>query len=154
MCARVTAKVDFLWVKLSILFPMELTPKDWDVRKERDWTILSISGRIDSFNYDPFCQKLQDQVKAGAKKLALDLSRVRFLSLPSIKYLTNLATQLEDNGGNFALLAASEKLKRQIDIYATLKTMAVVRTTAELEDHESGAKPKRAQIPSKAHLEI
>ena len=113
---------------------MNVSVEEWDVRQEGDWSIVTISGRVDSFNYESFCKQLKALVHAGKNKLALDLSRVKFLSLPSIKYLTTLASELEKNGGNFALLAASEKLKRQIDIYATLKTMQVVRRENELRE--------------------
>lgn len=133
---------------------MDSTRKDWEVRHENDWSIMTIAGRIDSFNFEHFCGQLQKLADSGKKKIALDLSHVRFLSLPSIKFLTKLATNLEAGGGNFALLAASEKLKRQIDIYATLKTMQVLRTVAELIEWDNGPKPKKVPVPSKAHLEI
>lgn len=111
---------------------MEMEREAWEVRSERDWVIVAISGRIDSFNQDTFCGQVKGLVAEGKRHVALDLSKAKFLSLPSIKWLCSLAIELKEQGGQVALLAASEKLKRQIEIYASLEPIQVVRSKADL----------------------
>lgn len=111
---------------------MKQTQPAWDIKQQNEWTILAILGRIDSFNFQEFLAQVEGLKAAGRRQVAVDLSQAKFLSLPTIKLLADLATNLQQNDGNFALLAASEKLKRQIDIYASLTPMRVVRSSAEL----------------------
>jgi anti-anti-sigma factor len=111
---------------------MEIERETWEVRSERDWVIVAISGRIDSFNQDTFCGQVKTLVSQGRRRVAIDLSHAKFLSLPSIKWLCSLALELKEQGGQVALLSASEKLKRQIEIYASLEPMQVVRSEADL----------------------
>ncbi len=126
----------------------------WEVRKEKNWAVVAVAGRLDSFNFNQFCDQLESLIKGGESCLALDLSRTKFLSFLTIKYLTNLAEELEASGGNFALLAASEKLKRQIDIYATLNPMKIVRNVSELHDWDQIGRPANPKASSsKAHAE-
>lgn len=116
----------------TIIFAMMQTHPAWEVRNQNNWVILAILGRIDSFNFQIFKDQLEDLKKVGHRQVAIDLSQAKFLSLPTIKLLADLATDLQQNEGKFALMAASEKLKRQIDIYASLTPMRVVRNSAEL----------------------
>ncbi|MGE0764639.1 MAG: STAS domain-containing protein [Bdellovibrionales bacterium] len=134
---------------------MEMPATQWDVKQEKNWAVMVVEGRLDSFNFDPFCRQLNELVQSGRNRIALDLSGARFLSLPSIKYLTTFAEELEKAGGNFALLAASEKLKRQIDVYATLNPMKVVRNLEQLHNWDPQVSPLRSPaVPSKAHAEV
>lgn len=121
-----------------------------DVRKEGEWAVVAVVGRLDSFNFDSFCSRLSALIDKGHHQIALDLSQTKFLSFPSIKYLTKLAEELEQGGGAFALLAASEKLKRQIDIYATLNPIKLVRTPADLRNWKPGGPRVDKPIPGKA----
>lgn len=111
---------------------MEFVREPWEVKSEKDWVVVAISGRIDSFNQASFCDQVERLVSEGKRRVAIDLSHAKFLSLPSIKWLTNLAFELKEKGGDLALVAASEKLKRQIDIYATLDPMRLLRSKADL----------------------
>ncbi len=106
--------------------------QDWDIRCEADWVILTVKGRVDSFNSELFSQQLKELVATGSSNVALDLSQARFMSLPLIKELTKMADDLKSQGRKMALMRASEKLKRQIDIYASLDNMRVVRAESEL----------------------
>lgn len=135
---------------------MNISIAEWKVRTEKNWTIMSVAGRLDSFNFEPFSRQLRGLIIAGHTQIALDLSETRFLSLPCIKYLTQLAQDLEMKGGYFALLAASEKLKRQIDIYATLNPMKVVRSVQELQGWDPNRKNSggHSPVPSKSFSEI
>ena len=111
---------------------MENSNQAWEIRNESDWVIISIAGRIDSFNFGEFKSLFHKLIQAGQKRLVVDLAQAKFLGLPTIKFLNEIALQLQETGGHLALLSASEKLKRQIHIYASLNPMRLVRSREEL----------------------
>lgn len=97
------------------------------IRKQDEWTVVDINDRVDSFNHEGFKHKLQGILDAKTDSVAFNLAPTYFLSLPSIKALSEAAKNLRQNGGRAVLLAPSEKLKRQIDVYASLEDLEVVR---------------------------
>lgn len=125
-------RVDKLQPRATILFPMEMNQTAWQIRTENEWAIIAISGRIDSFNFQAFKDQFHQLIQSGKTHLAVDLAQAKFLGLPTIKFLADAAQDLQRSGGHFALLAASEKLKRQIHIYASLNPMRLVRNLNEL----------------------
>lgn len=117
---------------------MEVSHNNWSVREFGQWSILTVNGRLDAFNFDTFCLKFEELLNLGKNHIVVDLSQARFLSLPSIKYLNHMAAKMSKIGGRMALMSASEKLKRQIDIYASLNQIWVVRSTHELGKDANG----------------
>lgn len=97
------------------------------IRKEAEWTVVDINDRVDSFNHNSFKRKLDHVLESHADSVAFNLEPTQFLSLPSIKAMGEIAKAVRQNGGRAVLLAPSEKLKRQIDIYASLDDLEVVR---------------------------
>lgn len=103
-----------------------------EVRNENNWVILTVKDRVDSFNYQSFKSHIETALGAGNKNLAVDLSKAKFLSLISIKYICSVAEGLKKDGGHLALLSASEKLKRQFDIYASLDELSLAKSSYDL----------------------
>lgn len=108
--------------------------KTIEVRVIMDWIMVSIVDRLDAFNYDQVKGQLCEILEEGNQNIALNLEKAKFLSLPSIKYISNLADDLASGGRKLALVAPSEKLKRQIEIFASLEKMRLYRTTKDLEE--------------------
>lgn len=102
------------------------------VKNQNEWVIVSINNRIDSFNCDELMSTLDAVMRESQKNLAFDLGKVKFLSLPSIKYMSSLADSLQRFGRQVALVAPSEKLKRQIYVYAGLDNIKLYRSEQEL----------------------
>jgi len=110
----------------------------FEVSKNKSWVIFSIKDRLDAFNYDQFKSEMDKIVKEkGDHNLALQLSQTQFLSLPTIKYFSGVAEEIVKKGGKFALVGVPEKLKRQIDIFASLKPMMVFRSEEDWENFRS-----------------
>lgn len=103
------------------------------VRELHGWALVSLQERVDSFNYDQVRGEIEALIASGRTQVAVDLAKAKFLSVPSIKYLSSLADVLRSQGGQLALLCPSEKLKRQIDIYASLDKMRLFRTLNDLD---------------------
>lgn len=96
------------------------------------WVVVSLSGRIDSFNYDDITSKIQTLVRMGKKYLAIDLKEVNYLGLPSLRFLYQMAEKLENAQGQLALLSPSEKLLKSIEIMNHPKKFQLAATIAEL----------------------
>lgn len=98
---------------------------------QRESKVLEISGRVDAFNYQATRDKIEAHVEACPGSIALDLTRVNFLSLSIIKYFGDVARNLKMEGRELILLGLTEKLKRQVDLYASLEGMMVYRNAGD-----------------------
>ena len=87
--------------------------------KKLDWVYIPAPGRLDAFNFDHAKSELE-QIASEQKQIAIDVSGAHFVSIPMIKFIHSLATDLARKGGRLALVGPSEKLKRQIHIFASL----------------------------------
>ena len=106
--------------------------KCWEIKKERGWDLIDVNGSIDSFNFSLFEIDLRGLATKSGKHIAISFSRAKFVSLPAIKLIGNVAVDIQQVGGQMAILGASEKLKKQIHIYSSLEPMRVLRSPQEL----------------------
>lgn len=116
--------------------------------EKNGWWIHTLGERVDYFNQGSFKDNLEAMIEKGGLKIALDLSQTRFLSFLSIKMLARWADMLKEKGGHFMLIGPSEKLKRQIGIYASLENMMVIKAQ-ELpkEEPRAGGSPELDESP-------
>jgi anti-anti-sigma factor len=105
----------------------------FEVRKSTNWNVISVGDRVDSVNLRELQSQIDHLLQKRELYLVIDLRQAIFLSLPSIKYFAVVADQIGKLGGSLALLAPSEKIKRQIHIYASLEEMKLFRSWADLE---------------------
>lgn len=89
---------------------------------------MNISERLDTFNYELTKREISGKIQLGPKQVAVNLKQTRFLSLPVIKLLSEMAEDLSNTGGQMALVTPSEKLKRQFRIYASLSPCVFSRS--------------------------
>ena len=106
----------------------------FEVSKNKSWIIFSIDDRLDAFNHTQFKKEMDKVLQNKPANVALQLTNTQFLSLPTIKYFSGIAEELSQRGGKFALVGTPEKIKRQIDIFASLKPMLVFRSQEDWED--------------------
>lgn len=114
--------------------PQEQTPiiRGFSSQEESGWEIFSLKGRVDAFNFDEVKSALVDSFQKCPHQLAIDLSEAEFVSIPFIKVMAEIARDLSQKGFKMALVSPSEKLKRQIDIFATLDEMTIFRSRISL----------------------
>ncbi|MCB0365879.1 MAG: STAS domain-containing protein [Bdellovibrionaceae bacterium] len=82
---------------------------------ENGWVVIHLSGRIDSFNYDDVTSKIQTLFRMGKRFIALDLTDVTYLGLPSLRFLFQMAGRLQKASGQMMLISPSEKLMKSIE---------------------------------------
>ncbi len=108
----------------------------FEVSKNKTWVVFSIDERLDAFNSEGFKSEMDKVVKGKASNVAIRLKNTRFISLPVIKYFSSVAQELDRKGGKLALVGSPEKIKRQIDIFASLKPMLVFRDEEDWENYK------------------
>ncbi len=97
-----------------------------------NWSIQNAPERIDAFNFEEFKVASEELYSDGQRWLAYDFNSTRFLSLMSIIYIAQLADKLMLKGGALALIRPSEKITKQIGIYASLKSITIVDSPSKL----------------------
>jgi anti-anti-sigma factor len=107
----------------------------FDIKRDNNWVIFSISDRLDSFNSSDFRAAMDKVISQPGTRLALNLKEANFISIPLIKYFSSVAKEAHQKGGEFALVGTPEKLKRQIDIFATLNSMKIYRSQEDWARH-------------------
>src|SRR5438270_10065669 len=93
-----------------------------------------VGERIDSFSLNEFKNLIDTHLSQKPSTLTLDLIGTKFLSIPCIKLIAYWAEQIESNGGRLILLGPTEKLKRQIGIYGSLKHLMVKKSSMSPEE--------------------
>ena len=89
-----------------------------EIQSKSDWVYIPAPGRLDAFNFDLAKTEIE-QAAGKSKQLAIDVSGAQFVSIPMIKFIDSLARELVKKGGRLAVVGATEKLKRQIAIFAS-----------------------------------
>ncbi|MEZ4872000.1 MAG: hypothetical protein R2827_07105 [Bdellovibrionales bacterium] len=100
--------------------------------KSGQWGIYEVPKRVDAFNFEDFSEQLKNYVNTKGPWVALDCSTTTFLSLIAIKFISEQADILVGKNGGMAIIGPTEKLKRQISIYATLDNIMVVSDPEKL----------------------
>lgn len=90
-----------------------------EVIQKSDWVYVPAPGRLDAFNFDTAKRELE-HAASQARQIAIDVSGAHFVSIPMIKFIHSLASEMVRRGGRLALVGTTEKLKRQIHIFASL----------------------------------
>lgn len=102
----------------------------------KNWFFYHFGERVDAFNEDDLKRQILEGFEEGRTHLALDLQRTRFLSLPFIKFLSQLSEDLHAKQGRLVLVSPSEKLKRQIGIFGNPDFMTIRRSPEEVPEVE------------------
>jgi len=66
------------------------------------WILLSVTGRLDSLNFEFLEGKLQTIRSAGNSKIVLDLSAVPFINLSAARLISATAEAVNSDSGSFA----------------------------------------------------
>jgi anti-sigma B factor antagonist len=92
---------------------------------DRDLLILKADGGLDSENADAFMAELGSLVDAGARKLIVDCSRLRFISSYGIAVLVRAHKKLAERGGNVKLAAVDSRVVRLLEFAGLSKILGI-----------------------------
>ena len=83
-----------------------------------DITIVEIKGRIDSSTARPLGDKLTELIKAGRKRVVLDLKNLVYISSAGFRALLLAGQLAEENQGSLVLCSLSSEVQRLFDLGA------------------------------------
>ncbi len=96
------------------------------------WNLLNLKARVDAGTFDDLQAAIRDLRLQGKTHIALDLRLTRFLSVPAIQFIVAVARELKEQHGELVLVGPSEKTKRHLEIYGSIKDVRVVKSDEAL----------------------
>jgi anti-sigma B factor antagonist len=81
-----------------------------------DITIVEIRGRIDINTARPFGDKLTDLIKAGRKRMVIDLENLVYISSAGFRALLLAGRLAEESQGSLVLCSLSSEVQRLFDL--------------------------------------
>lgn len=99
---------------------------DQKTKKNED-TKITLPERVDTFNLEPILDEIKEGLSRSSTSVTLNLTETRFVNLPFIKKLAQMAVDAQESGKGLTLLNASEKVKKQIGIFSEIKLFQIQR---------------------------
>lgn len=102
--------------------------------EQKDHILLKIEGRIDGYWSKQLDEYLEDTLRAGNHKVAVDLENVNYLSSLGIRILIKHATLFRQINGGFGIVNASDNvmnLLKMVGLDTILKWQNYEETTSE-----------------------
>lgn len=100
-------------------------------RTQGDYTIVAIAGNLDSVTSPQAQQALDAVIGAGASKVAVDFSRLDYISSAGLRVMLGTAKQLMAKGGALKTFGLNQTVREVFDISGFSSILAVFGTEAE-----------------------
>jgi anti-sigma B factor antagonist len=100
-------------------------------RTQGDVTIVGILGSMDSVTSPQAQQALEAAVSGGAKKLAVDFTKLDYISSAGLRVMLGTAKQLKASGGALRSFGLNQTVKEVFDISGFSTILAVFATEDE-----------------------
>ena len=81
-----------------------------DIKKEK-YTIMEISGRLDTTNYQELEKELQDRLDAGEKNIILDCEKLDYVSSSGLRVFLMFLKKIRELKGKFIICAMQEEIR-------------------------------------------
>lgn len=111
--------------------------------EQLSWNLINLKARVDAGTFEELQTAVRDLRLQGKTHIALDLRLTRFLSVPAIQLIVSVARELKEQGGELVLLGPSEKTKRHLEIYGSIRDVRILRSGEALDllaNHEATQK--------------
>ncbi len=79
-------------------------------------TIFSITGRLDTSNYELASEKINARINAGEKELIADLANMDYISSSGLRVFLSVLKKLKSEGGSIILCCIQPKIKEVFEI--------------------------------------
>ena len=83
----------------------------------KEWTVVQIVGRIDSFTYPLLESDLQILLRTGAKHIVLDVSENTHMNLSGYRLLKQTFESIKSCQGEMMMLSPSEDFMKHLDYF-------------------------------------
>lgn len=105
---------------------MEIT-----TRTQGDYTIVAIAGNLDSTTSPQAQQALDGVIAGGAAKLAVDFTKLDYISSAGLRVMLSSAKQLMAKGGALKTFGLNQTVREVFDISGFSTILSVYSTEAE-----------------------
>lgn len=105
---------------------MEIT-----TRTQGDFTILAIAGSLDSLTSPQAQQALDAVIAGGVRKLAVDFTKLDYVSSAGLRVMLSTAKQLMAKSGTLRTFGLNQTVREVFDISGFSTILAVYGTEAE-----------------------
>ena len=85
-------------------------------KKDGDATILELSGRLDTSNYESFSEELFKKLEEGEKYLVVDMADLDYISSSGLRVFLSALKKIRANDGDIALCCLSDKINEVFEI--------------------------------------
>jgi anti-anti-sigma factor len=86
------------------------------IQSRPGWTLVSIAGRLDMTSAGVLEQELEGLIGAGNRRLAVDMTRLDYLSSAGLRALLVAARRLQETAGTLALIGLHGMVKEVLEI--------------------------------------
>ena len=105
---------------------MEIT-----TRRQGEASIVAIVGKLDSATAPQAQQTLEELISGGARTLAVDFSKLDYISSAGLRVLLGIAKKLKATGGALRSFGLNETVREVFDISGFSTILAVFPSEAE-----------------------
>lgn len=101
-------------------------------KEEGKYLMLTVSGRVDTSNYEEFAKELQVFIEGGKKFLALDLENLEYISSSGLRVFLSTLKALRAVEGDVILCCMNDKIKSVFEISGFLSLFRVEDSLSSL----------------------
>ena len=97
--------------------------------------VVHPSGSIDTDTYGDFEKTVTPLIDKSPKRLAIDMSKVSYVSSMGIGILIKIKKIIEDKGGVFAMTNLQPQIKKVFDVVKALPGMSIFESIEEADEY-------------------
>jgi anti-sigma B factor antagonist len=86
------------------------------IKKDGNATILELSGRLDTSNYESFSEELYAKLEEGGKYFVMDMEDLDYISSSGLRVFLSALKKVRAAEGDIALCCMSEKINEVFEI--------------------------------------
>jgi len=98
------------------------------VYKIENFTVINISGKIDSSNSEEAEAELNLMLENNDRYYILDLCGLEYISSAGLRVFLSASKKIKNNKGNFVFCSVSEEIKEVFDITGLLHVFTLCET--------------------------
>ncbi len=100
-------------------------------KENGNFFVISVSGRLDTSNYEIFADKLKDIIEKGKKFLILDLQGLEYISSSGLRVFLSTLKSIRAIEGDVVLCCLNDKIK---SIFEVSGFISLFRVESKLEN--------------------
>ena len=109
-----------------------------DVREDRGWTVVAVTGELDIYAAPRLRSQLIDLIGSGVRRLVVDLDAVTFIDSTGLGVLIGALKRLRAAQGEMRLVATGEAVVRMLRVTGLHRVFASYESVDEAVTADAG----------------